>query len=90
MSRQCWLPNSRKLRPGAHLGAVGQWKLAPLLLQDLPPKMSHRLLRSVTWTEVDAVSLAGVPFRTLTGRVAWLGRRLATLSAAIPWTRRHS
>jgi hypothetical protein len=76
-------------RPGAYLRTVGQRMLAPVLLQDLPAKISIRLLRSVTWTEVDAVFLAGIPLR-LTGRVARLGRRLATLSAAIPWTSRHS
>jgi len=64
--------------------------LAPVLLQYLPAKISFRLLRNVTWTEVDAVFLAGIPLRTLTGRVARLGRRLATPSTAIPWTSRHS
>lgn len=55
-----------------------------VLLQDLPKRMSRRLLRSVTWTEVDAVFGAEIPRSTLPGRVARLGRRLVNLRAAIP------
>jgi len=60
-----------------------------VLLQDLPKRMSRRLLRSVTWTEVDAV-FAEIPRSTLPGRIARLGRRLVNLRAAIPWISRHS
>jgi hypothetical protein len=52
--------------------------------------MGRRLLRSVTWTEVDAVFAAEIPFSTLPDRVARLGRRLVNLRASIPWIRRHS
>jgi hypothetical protein len=61
-----------------------------VLLQDLPKRMSRRLLRSVTWTEVDAVFAAESPLGTLPGRVARLGRRLVNLRAHIPWISRHS
>jgi hypothetical protein len=61
-----------------------------VLLQNLPKRMSRRLLRSVTWTEVDAVFGAEIPRSTLPGRVARLGRRLVNLRAAIPWISRHS
>jgi hypothetical protein len=61
-----------------------------VLLQDLPKSMSRRLLRSVTWTEVDSIFAAAIPISTLPGRVARLGRRLVNLRATIPWIRRHS
>ena len=61
-----------------------------VLLQDLPKRMSRRLLRSVTWTEVDTVFAAEIPLSTLPGRVARLGRRLVNLRATIPWIGRHS
>jgi hypothetical protein len=61
-----------------------------VLLQDLPKRMSRRLLRSVTWTEVDAVIAAEIPLSTLPGRVARLGRRLVNLRATIQWISRHS
>jgi hypothetical protein len=60
------------------------------LLQDLPKRMSRRLLRSVTWTEVDPVFTAEIPLNTLPGRVARLGRRLVNLRDSIPWISRHS
>ena len=46
---------------------------APVLLQDLPAKTMHRLLRSVTWTEVDAVSTAKSPLRRLIGLIGLTG-----------------
>jgi hypothetical protein len=62
----------------------------PVLLQDLPKRMSRRLLRSVTWTEIDAAFFAEIPLSTLPGRVARLGRRLGNLRANIVWISRHS
>jgi hypothetical protein len=61
-----------------------------VLLQDLPKRMSRRLLRSVTWTEVDAVLVDDIPLNTLPNRVARLGRRLVNLRATIRWISRHS
>ena len=61
-----------------------------VLLQNLPMRMSRRLLRSVTWTEVDAVFVDDIPLSTLPDRVARLGRRLVNLHATIPWISRHS
>jgi hypothetical protein len=53
-----------------------------VLLQDLPSKISHLLLRSVTWTVVDGAFPAHGPLRKLAGRVARLGRRWVSLRAA--------
>jgi hypothetical protein len=61
-----------------------------VLLQDLPKRMSRRLLRSVTWTEIDAVVAAEIPLNVLPGRVARLGRRLVNLRDTIPWISGHS
>jgi hypothetical protein len=60
-----------------------------VLLQDLPKRISRPLLRSVTWTEVDAVLAAEVPLSTLRGRFARLGRRLVDFRAKTRWITRH-
>jgi hypothetical protein len=60
-----------------------------MLLQDLPSKISHRLLRSVTWTEVEGAFPAHGPLRKLSDRAARLGRRWISLRAAFPWLGRH-
>jgi hypothetical protein len=52
---------------------------APVLLQDLPAKTMHRLLKSVTWTEVDAVFPANAPLRRVTGLIVHSGLWLANL-----------
>jgi hypothetical protein len=64
--------------------------VSAVLLQDLPKRMSHRLLRSVTWTEVDTVFAGESPLSTLLGRVARLVRRFVNLRATIPRISRHS
>jgi hypothetical protein len=61
-----------------------------VLLQDLPKRMSRPLLRSVTWTEVDAILAAEVPLSILPGRVARLRRRFVNFRANVPWITRHS
>jgi hypothetical protein len=52
---------------------------APVLLQDLPAKTIHRLLRSVTWTEVDAVSRADTARRRVIGLIGRSGLWSVTL-----------
>jgi hypothetical protein len=47
-----------------------------MLLQDLPSKMAHRILRSVTWTEVGSFHRATTSLRHFVIHVAALGRRL--------------
>ena len=74
---------------GAYLGAIKQRMFSPVLLQDLPSKTSRRLLKSVTWTEVDAASPAYSPLRDLVGRVARRGQHLVNLRAAIAWLGRR-
>jgi hypothetical protein len=46
-----------------------------VLLQDLPPKTAHQILRSVTWTEVGSSLRATTGFRVSISRAATLGRR---------------
>jgi hypothetical protein len=58
-----------------------------VLLQDLPSKISHRLLRSVTWTEVDGAF--PIRLRQLVGRAARAGQRLVNARAALAWLGRH-
>lgn len=43
-----------------------------MLLQDLPAKTFHRLLKSVTWTEVDALPTKN-PLRRFASRIAQPG-----------------
>jgi hypothetical protein len=45
-----------------------------VLLQDLPAKTFSHLLKSVTWTEVDAASPIKNPFRRFVSRIAHPGR----------------
>jgi hypothetical protein len=45
-----------------------------MLLQDLPEKTSHRLLKSVTWTEVEGALPIKHWLRRLVIRVAQLSR----------------
>ena len=66
-----------------------QRMFAAVRLEDLPSKTSHRLLKSVTWTEVDGASLAHIPLRQLVGRVARRGQRLVNLRAAFAWLSRR-
>jgi hypothetical protein len=40
-----------------------------VLLQDLPAKTLHHLLKSVTWTEVDAAFPIKNPLRRFVGRI---------------------
>lgn len=61
-----------------------------VLLHHLPKRMSRCLLRSVTWTEVDAIFAAGSLLGTMPGRVARLGRRFVNLRTTRPWKSRHS
>jgi hypothetical protein len=89
MPRQCWLPNSRRIRYGAYSSAIGQWMFSPVMLEDMPKRMRRRVLRRVSRIEVDAVFAAEIPPRTLPGRVARLSRRLVNLGATIPWISRH-
>jgi hypothetical protein len=72
---------------------------APVLLQDLPAKTMHRLLKSVTWTEVDAVSPAKTPLRRVIGLIGHSGLRSVNLRnpdlllkfrRAIAWLRGYS
>jgi hypothetical protein len=44
-----------------------------MLLQDLPAKTFHHLLKSVTWTEVDALPIKN-PLRRFVSRIAKPGR----------------
>jgi hypothetical protein len=44
-----------------------------MLLQDLPAKTFHHLLKSVTWTEVDALPIKN-PLRRFVSRIAKSGR----------------
>jgi hypothetical protein len=82
--RQCGLPNSPLFHHDAYSSVVKQRMLvAPVRLQDLPSKTSHRLLRSVTWTGIDAGFTAHIPLRQLFRRIARLGQRLANLPTAI-------
>jgi len=68
---------------------------APVLLQDLPAKISHRLLRALPGL-VDGAFPAHGSFHKLAGRAARLGRRLVGLhtlsngSDAIPKMREIS
>jgi hypothetical protein len=48
---------------------------APVRLQDFPSKMRHRLLRSVTWTEVDAAFDLHIPLRIVVRLAARVGQR---------------
>jgi hypothetical protein len=41
-----------------------------VLLQDLPPKTAHQILRSVTWTEVGSSLRATTGFRVSISRAA--------------------
>jgi hypothetical protein len=61
--------------------------VASVLLQDLPSKMSHRLLRSVTWTVVDGTF--PIRIRQLADRAVRAGQRLANARAALGWLGRH-
>jgi hypothetical protein len=45
-----------------------------VLLQDLPVKTIHRLLKSVTWTEVDAAFATKNPLRRFVSRISQRGR----------------
>jgi hypothetical protein len=89
MSRQCGLPNGQLFHHGAFSGGIKQRMSAPVLLQDLPSKTSHRLLKSVTWAEVNATFPAHIPLRKLVSRVARRGQRLMNLRAAIAWLSRR-
>src|ERR1700685_4318349 len=42
----------------------------PVLLQDLPPKTAHQILRSVTWTEVGSAQRTSTALRDSIGRAA--------------------
>jgi len=46
-----------------------------MLLQDLPAKVAHRILRSVTWTEVGSFHHVITSLRNFVSRAATLGRR---------------
>jgi hypothetical protein len=80
-----WVTEQSGDSPRRILGRRRITDVLAVLLQDLPKRMSRRLLRSVTWTEV----AAEIPLSTLPGRVARLGRRLVNLRT-IPWISRHS
>jgi hypothetical protein len=86
---QCGLPNSQMFHRGAYFVAVRQRMIAAVQLEDLPSKTSHRLLKSVTWTEVEGASHAHIPLRQLLGKVARRGQRLVNLRAAIAWLSRR-
>jgi hypothetical protein len=62
---------------------------SPVLQEDMPKRMRRRVLRSVRRIEAGAVFAAEIPFRTLPGRFARMGRRLVNLRATIPWISRH-
>jgi hypothetical protein len=47
-----------------------------VLLQDLPPKTAHQILRSVTWTEVGSSLRAATGLRGSISRAAKLARFL--------------
>jgi hypothetical protein len=64
--------------------------LSPVLLEDMPKRVRRRVLRSVSRIEVDATFAAEIPLRTLPGRIARLGRQLASLRVTFPWISRHS
>jgi hypothetical protein len=51
-----------------------------VLLQDLPPKTAHQILRSVTWTEVGSSLRAARRLRDFNSRAAALVRRLLALA----------
>jgi hypothetical protein len=72
---------------GAHSARHQTTDVASVLLQDLPSKMSHRLLRSVTWTEVDGAF--PIRLRQLAGRAARASQRLVNARAALAWLGRH-
>jgi len=63
---------------------------SPVMLEDMPKRMRRRVLRSVSRIEIGAVFPAKIPLRTLPGRVARFGHRLANLRATIPWISLHS
>jgi hypothetical protein len=44
-----------------------------MLLQDLPTKLSHRVRRSVTWTDVDIAARTRTRFRRILARVTHPG-----------------
>ena len=50
-----------------------------MLLQDLPAKTFHHLLKSVTWTEVDAAFPIKKALRRFVGRIGQPGRRVRTV-----------
>jgi hypothetical protein len=50
-----------------------------MLLQDLPEKTFHRLLRSVTWTEVEGALPIKHWLRRFIVRVAQLRRRVMSI-----------
>jgi PilZ domain len=52
-----------------------------VLLQDLPKKSAHQILRSVTWTEVGSSLRATTALRVSISRAATLGRRFLGLAA---------
>jgi hypothetical protein len=46
-----------------------------MLLQDLPPKTAHQVLRSVTWTEVESPHRATTAVRgSISGAARWASR----------------
>ena len=50
-----------------------------MLLQDLPAKTYHHLVKSVTWTEVDAARRIKIPLRRFVSRIAQPGRWVASV-----------
>jgi hypothetical protein len=52
-------------------------------LQDLPSKLSLRVLRSVTWTGIDRASSPHTPLRKWVERIARRSRRLVNLRTSI-------
>ena len=50
-----------------------------MLLQDLPAKPYHHLLKSVTWTEVDAAWRIKIPLRRFVSHIAQPGRWVASV-----------
>jgi hypothetical protein len=51
-------------------------------VQDLPAKISQRILRSVTWTGIDAALPGHISLRYLIARLNRIGGRASTLRAA--------
>jgi hypothetical protein len=82
--------NRRCTPDNTSLGGPALRRRAPLvngfctvLLQDLPAKTAHQIIRSVTWTEVGSSLRATTGFRASISRAAKLGRRFLDPAALL-------